>query len=154
HVKSKRKVLEGNEGRGGSASQVPIKSWEATEEEIRAASAVKTNITLQRKPPELRTPASSRTMKLQIVIFLLLLACMYPSIAQGSYENCCLKYVSKVKNGFIRNIVSYRRQETDGGCNIPAIIFKLKRSKTLCADPRQPWVKRVMRKLNGKNLGM
>ncbi|XP_051967640.1 C-C motif chemokine 21-like [Xyrauchen texanus] len=95
---------------------------------------------------EARHPA----MKFQILFFLLLLSFMYPSVAQGSYENCCLKYVTGVKKSVRKHIVSYRVQETDGGCNIPAIVFKLKRSKTLCADPRQPWVKQLAKKIDDK----
>ncbi|KAK9966263.1 hypothetical protein ABG768_003385 [Culter alburnus] len=92
-------------------------------------------------------------MKFQILVLILLLACMYPSVAQGSYENCCLKYIVGVRKSMRRNIESYRVQETDGGCNIPAIVFKLKRSKTLCADPRQNWVQQLMQKIDGKKTG-
>uniref|UniRef100_A0A671MLL8 Chemokine (C-C motif) ligand 25b n=1 Tax=Sinocyclocheilus anshuiensis TaxID=1608454 RepID=A0A671MLL8_9TELE len=85
-------------------------------------------------------------MKFQILVFLLLLTCMYPSVAQGSYENCCLNY-AKVKKSIRRHVVSYRMQETDGGCNIPAVVFKLKKSKTICVDPRLPWVQQVVQKM-------
>ncbi|XP_077058833.1 C-C motif chemokine 25b [Siphateles boraxobius] len=91
-------------------------------------------------------------MKFQILVFLLLLACMYPSVAQGSYENCCLKYIVGVRKSMRRNIKSYRVQETDGGCNIRAIVLKLKR-KTLCADPRQQWVQQLMQQIDKKNTG-
>ncbi|XP_051529366.1 C-C motif chemokine 21-like [Myxocyprinus asiaticus] len=90
------------------------------------------------------------TMKFQILCFLLLLACMYPSVAQGSYENCCLKYIKKIRKTTIKHIDSYRVQETDGGCNISAIVFKLK-LRTICADPRQTWVQELMQKINEKN---
>ncbi|XP_039523278.1 C-C motif chemokine 25b [Pimephales promelas] len=92
-------------------------------------------------------------MKFQILVFLLLLACMYPSVAQGSYENCCLRYIVGVRKAVRKNIVSYREQQTDGGCNIPAIVFKLKNSKTLCGDPRQIWVQKLMRTINNRNTG-
>ncbi|XP_051768699.1 C-C motif chemokine 25b [Ctenopharyngodon idella] len=92
-------------------------------------------------------------MKFQILVLILLLACMYPSVAQGSYENCCLKYIVGVRKNMRRNIVSYRVQETDGGCNIPAIVFKLKKQRTLCADPKQSWVQELMQKIDKKNTG-
>ncbi|XP_067287184.1 C-C motif chemokine 25b [Pseudorasbora parva] len=90
-------------------------------------------------------------MKFQILFFILLLACMYPSVAQGSYENCCLKYVSGMKKSMKRNVVSYRVQQTDGGCNIPAVVLKLKTSRTVCADPHKPWVRQLMQKIDMNN---
>ncbi|XP_056324697.1 C-C motif chemokine 25b [Danio aesculapii] len=98
----------------------------------------------------------SSTMKFQILAFLLLLACMYPSIAQGYYENCCLKYITGMKKNMRRNIISYRMQETDGGCNIPAVVFKMRlkkqsRAKPVCADPRRDWVQAIVKELDEKN---
>ncbi|RXN31909.1 C-C motif chemokine 25-like protein [Labeo rohita] len=81
------------------------------------------------------------TMKFQILIFILLLACMYQSVAQGSYENCCLKYADiKSKKGFRRHVEGYRIQEADGGCNIRAVVFTLKNKKMVCVEPNLPWV--------------
>ncbi|KAL1265473.1 hypothetical protein QQF64_003500 [Cirrhinus molitorella] len=80
---------------------------------------------------------------------------MYPSVAQGSYENCCLKY-AYVKNvmALRRHIVNYRVQETDGGCNIPAVVFKLTKSRTVCADPRLSWVQKIVQKLDKNSANM
>uniref|UniRef100_A0A3B1ISC8 Chemokine (C-C motif) ligand 25b n=1 Tax=Astyanax mexicanus TaxID=7994 RepID=A0A3B1ISC8_ASTMX len=85
-------------------------------------------------------------MKTHALFFLLLLACMYPSLAQGTYENCCLKYANEVKANVKKRIVSYKVQQTDGGCNIAAVVFKLKKGRTFCGDPQQPWVKDLMKK--------
>ncbi|XP_030640396.1 C-C motif chemokine 25b [Chanos chanos] len=86
-------------------------------------------------------------MKFQALILILLLACMYPTLAQGSYENCCLKYIAGLKKNLKRRIDSYRRQETDGGCNIPAVVFSLRlrdnKVKSVCADPKRDWVKKL-----------
>ncbi|KAI7795453.1 C-C motif chemokine 25b [Triplophysa rosa] len=90
-------------------------------------------------------------MKFQILFFFLLLTCMYPSLAQGSYENCCLKYVVGIRKSLRKNISGYIVQKADGGCNIPAIVFQLKKSKTLCADPRKGWVKELIMKIDLKN---
>ncbi|XP_072516330.1 C-C motif chemokine 25b [Salminus brasiliensis] len=89
-------------------------------------------------------------MKTRALFLLLLLACMYPSLAQGTYENCCLKYANEVKNIVKRRVVSYRLQHTDGGCNIPAIVFTLKKSKTFCGDPQKQWVKDLMTTVDKK----
>ncbi|XP_010869835.1 C-C motif chemokine 25b isoform X1 [Esox lucius] len=86
----------------------------------------------------------SDTMRFQALFFLLLLACMYLSLAQGSFENCCLKHVAGLKKNMKRNVVSYRKQETDGGCNIKAIVFIMKKGKTACANPSEVWVQNLM----------
>ncbi|XP_017569794.1 C-C motif chemokine 25b [Pygocentrus nattereri] len=86
-------------------------------------------------------------MKIYVLFFLLLLACMYPSLAQGTYENCCLKYGSGMRASIKKKIVSYRFQQTDGGCNIPAIVLKTKKAKTFCADPSQQWVQEMLKNL-------
>ncbi|XP_062412829.1 C-C motif chemokine 25b [Sardina pilchardus] len=79
-------------------------------------------------------------MQFSILFFVLILACMYPTLAQGSYETCCLKYVAGVKKSTKRRVERYRLQETDGGCNIRAVVFTLRNKKTFCANPVQPWV--------------
>ncbi|XP_041697197.1 C-C motif chemokine 25 [Coregonus clupeaformis] len=84
------------------------------------------------------------------VIFFLILACLYFTLAQGSYEDCCLKYVRRVKKSVERMVTSYRRQETDGGCNIPAIVFTMKGGRLFCADPREKWVNGLMLKVRSK----
>ncbi|KAG9350709.1 hypothetical protein JZ751_024598 [Albula glossodonta] len=36
-------------------------------------------------------------MRFRAFFFLLLLTCLYLSLAQGSYENCCLKLAKRVR---------------------------------------------------------
>ncbi|XP_026200601.1 C-C motif chemokine 25-like isoform X2 [Anabas testudineus] len=89
-------------------------------------------------------------MKFQALFFLLILTCMYLSLAQGSYGNCCLGY-SKVGKLKARRTLNYRMQETDGDCNIRATVFELKRKDptgnpmTVCANPEHDATKKLMR---------
>uniref|UniRef100_A0AAX7TTR4 Chemokine interleukin-8-like domain-containing protein n=1 Tax=Astatotilapia calliptera TaxID=8154 RepID=A0AAX7TTR4_ASTCA len=86
-------------------------------------------------------------MKFHAFVFMLLFLCTYLSLAQGSYANCCLGYVREIKKK--RNLVSYTMQETDGDCNIRAVLFKWKkREQPVCANPNDHWVQKEMRRLD------
>ncbi|KAM7379595.1 hypothetical protein PAMP_005140 [Pampus punctatissimus] len=86
------------------------------------------------------------TMQFTTLFFLLILCGLCPALAQ----DCCLKYVKKLSNGTQRFAVKYRRQETDGGCNIPAIIFTMKRGRVFCTDPKEKWVSELMKRVDRK----
>ncbi|KAL6107901.1 uncharacterized protein ACO6RY_18571 [Pungitius sinensis] len=93
-------------------------------------------------------------MKSQALLLLLVLSCMYLCLAQGSYGNCCLGYRHALAERVKKNIESYRMQETDGDCNIRAVVFMIKKKPshakqwTRCANPDEPWVQKVIEKLN------
>ncbi|XP_046870497.1 C-C motif chemokine 25b [Hypomesus transpacificus] len=83
-----------------------------------------------------------------LFFFLLLLTGTYLSLAQGSYGNCCLGYVTKMKKNVKKNVVGYRKQETDGDCNLRAVVFTTTKDKTICANPTLPWVQHLMHKID------
>ncbi|XP_063747785.1 C-C motif chemokine 25b [Eleginops maclovinus] len=95
-------------------------------------------------------------MKFPTLFFLLILTCMYLSLAQGSYGNCCLGYIKGMKASGRRNIESYRMQETDGDCNLRAVVFLMKKKpshiiqKTRCANPNDLWVQQLIQGLNDR----
>ncbi|XP_046883481.1 C-C motif chemokine 25-like [Hypomesus transpacificus] len=89
-------------------------------------------------------------MRFSALFFLLILACLYLTLAQGSYEDCCLRYAKSVGKGTRRIVKSYRKQETDGGCNIPAVVFTTKRGRVFCADPNEKWVNDLISKIENK----
>ncbi|XP_059923470.1 C-C motif chemokine 25b [Gadus macrocephalus] len=95
-------------------------------------------------------------MKSALLIILLFSTYMFISTAQGSYGNCCLGHVSKIKLKAKSNIQSYRRQESDGDCNIEAIVFFIKKrqshkkQRTVCTNPEDKWVQDLIRDLDRK----
>ncbi|XP_018533420.1 C-C motif chemokine 25 [Lates calcarifer] len=91
-------------------------------------------------------------MRFNVLFLLLSLSFLCLALAQVSYDDCCLKYVKNLNHRIQRHAVKYRRQETDGGCNIPAIIFTMKRGRLFCTDPKQGWVIDLMRKIDGKHV--
>ncbi|KAM3866277.1 C-C motif chemokine 25 [Diretmus argenteus] len=90
-------------------------------------------------------------MRVNVLFFLLILTCLYLTLAQGSFEDCCLKYVKKLSKGTERMAVKYRVQQRDGGCNIPAIVFTMKRGREFCANPSEMWVRELIKKIDKKN---
>ncbi|XP_023281141.1 C-C motif chemokine 20-like [Seriola lalandi dorsalis] len=85
-------------------------------------------------------------MRLTVLLFLSLSLCL--ALAQVSYDDCCLKYVKKMSHGTQKHAVKYRRQETDGGCNIPAVVFTMRKGRVFCTDPREKWVEELMNKID------
>ncbi|XP_069014159.1 C-C motif chemokine 20 [Embiotoca jacksoni] len=89
-------------------------------------------------------------MRFNTLFFLLTLSCLCLALAQVSYDDCCLKYVRELNHKTQRHAVKYRLQKADGGCNIPAVIFTMKRGRRFCTDPREQWVEELMMKIDRK----
>uniref|UniRef100_A0A3B5AZ88 C-C motif chemokine ligand 21 n=1 Tax=Stegastes partitus TaxID=144197 RepID=A0A3B5AZ88_9TELE len=90
-------------------------------------------------------------MRFNTLFFVLVLSCLCLALAQVSYDDCCLKYVRELRHGTRRHAVKYREQKPDGGCNIPAIIFTMRRGRVFCTDPKEKWVIDLMKRIDEKN---
>lgn len=83
---------------------------------------------------------------------------MYLSLAQGSFNNCCLGHVKAMKKNVRKNVVGFRMQETDGACNIRAVVFEMKKKndrgiqRTICANPDLQWVQTVMQTVTANQI--
>ncbi|XP_078120945.1 C-C motif chemokine 21 [Sander vitreus] len=89
-------------------------------------------------------------MRFPTLIILLILSCLCLALAQTTFDDCCLRYVKRMSKATQTRAVKYRWQVTDGGCNIPAIIFTMKKGVEFCTDPRETWVKQLMTKIDKK----
>ncbi|XP_054620638.1 C-C motif chemokine 20 [Dunckerocampus dactyliophorus] len=89
-------------------------------------------------------------MRSNTPFILLVLSCLCLAMAQVSYDDCCLSYVKKLDKKTQQRAVKYRIQETDGGCNIRAVIFTMRKGRVYCTDPRQTWVKELMDAIDKK----
>ncbi|KAG7319765.1 hypothetical protein KOW79_016908 [Hemibagrus wyckioides] len=83
-------------------------------------------------------------MRFNLLFFFVFLGVLYLSLAQGLYEDCCLSFTKEIKPSVKKRVISYRRQEQDGGCNLPAIVFKLKSGRQFCARPGDKWVQDLL----------
>ncbi|XP_077572817.1 C-C motif chemokine 25b [Stigmatopora nigra] len=88
-------------------------------------------------------------MKFQALLFLALIICTTLCVAQGSYGNCCLGHIRGMRDNLKKNVESFRMQETDGDCNIRAVVFTMKKrpgrkiARTVCANPDHLWVQEL-----------
>ncbi|NWX48679.1 CCL4 protein, partial [Steatornis caripensis] len=57
---------------------------------------------------------------------------------------CCFQYMQRP----IRHIQSF--YETPHSCSMPAVVIVAANGAELCADPKKPWVRTAMKKLQSK----
>nr|XP_054360933.1 C-C motif chemokine 25 isoform X2 [Mirounga angustirostris]XP_054360934.1 C-C motif chemokine 25 isoform X2 [Mirounga angustirostris] len=111
------------------------------------------HVWMQFSPHDTRGGRAACTMNPWLVLCLVasLVGAWSTIHAQGVSEDCCLAYHSRVRPGFLRYARSYRRQEVSGSCNLPAVIFFFPKNKTLCANPRDSWVPKMVDFLDAGN---
>uniref|UniRef100_A0A673URJ3 C-C motif chemokine n=1 Tax=Suricata suricatta TaxID=37032 RepID=A0A673URJ3_SURSU len=82
------------------------------------------------------------------VLLALSLLILWTSPALGGAndaEDCCLSVTQRPIPG---NIVrAFRYLLIKDGCRVPAVVFTTLRGHQLCAPPDQPWVDRIIRRL-------
>ncbi|KAL1770723.1 C-C motif chemokine 20 isoform X2 [Sigmodon hispidus] len=64
------------------------------------------------------------------------------SHSEASNYDCCLRYTKSIIPP--RVIVGFTEQRADEACDINAIIFFTKKKLSVCADPKQSWVRRAV----------
>ncbi|KAM5258297.1 C-C motif chemokine 19 [Hipposideros larvatus] len=60
-------------------------------------------------------------------------------------EDCCLSVAMRPIPGII--VRSFRYLLIKDGCRLPAVVFTTLRGRELCAPPDEPWVNRLIRRL-------
>ncbi|XP_028907755.1 C-C motif chemokine 25 isoform X2 [Ornithorhynchus anatinus] len=87
-------------------------------------------------------------MKFQVLI-LLMVAYFHIGNSQGSYEDCCLSYHTRIDPRMLPHIRRYTIQRVNGSCNLHAVIFHFRRRKVLlCANPQEEWVKLAKKRVD------
>ncbi|XP_038628926.1 C-C motif chemokine 25 isoform X2 [Tachyglossus aculeatus] len=90
-------------------------------------------------------------MKFQVLI-LLIVAYFHIGNTQGSYEDCCLSYHTKISRRMLPHIRRYTIQRVNGSCNLHAVIFHLRRTKVLlCGNPQEEWVKLAKKRVDERS---
>ncbi|XP_041805595.1 C-C motif chemokine 20 [Chelmon rostratus] len=89
-------------------------------------------------------------MRFNTLFFLLIVSCLGLALALGNYEDCCFKYMKTMNSRTQKHAVDYRWQVIDGGCNIAAVIFRMRKGRELCTDPTERWVRDLMDTIDGK----
>ncbi|EAW70877.1 C-C motif chemokine 20 isoform X1 [Gorilla gorilla gorilla] len=89
----------------------------------------------------------TKSLLLAALMSVLLLHLCGESEAASNFD-CCLGYTDRILHP--KFIVGFTRQLANEGCDINAIIFHTKKKLSVCANPKQTWVKYIVRLLSKK----
>ncbi|XP_017384578.1 C-C motif chemokine 20 isoform X1 [Cebus imitator] len=84
----------------------------------------------------------SKSLFLAALMSMLLLHLCDKSEAASNFD-CCLRYTDHILHP--KFIVGFTQQRANEACDINAIIFHTKKKLSVCANPRQIWVKQAVR---------
>ncbi|XP_020753990.2 C-C motif chemokine 21 [Odocoileus virginianus] len=85
---------------------------------------------------------------LSILVLVLAFCILQVQGSDGGAQDCCLTYSRKeIPASIVRG---YRKQNISLGCAMPAILFlpRKRSQRELCADPKEAWVQKLMRRLD------
>ncbi|XP_007522897.1 C-C motif chemokine 21 [Erinaceus europaeus] len=90
----------------------------------------------------------AQSLALSLMVLVLAFCIPRAQGSDGGAQDCCLKYSRKSIP--FKVVRSYRKQEPSLGCPISAILFSPRKSShpELCADPKEPWVQKLMKLLD------
>ncbi|XP_009953065.1 PREDICTED: C-C motif chemokine 5-like [Leptosomus discolor] len=84
------------------------------------------------------------TARMVPLLVLLLIFSLHCAAAHFTPTECCFEYAQKP----IRHIQSF--YETPSNCPLHAVVFVAATGAEVCTNPRKPWVKKAMKKLQRK----
>ncbi|XP_072876388.1 C-C motif chemokine 20 isoform X2 [Chlorocebus sabaeus] len=88
----------------------------------------------------------SKSLLLAVLMSVLLLHLC--SESEASNFDCCLRYTDRILHP--KFIVGFTQQLANETCDINAVIFHTKKGLSVCANPKQTWVKLIVRRLSKK----
>ncbi|NXQ80899.1 CCL3 protein, partial [Nyctibius grandis] len=79
-----------------------------------------------------------------LLLTMLLTFSLHHTTAHFTPTECCFKLAQKP----VRHVQSF--YETPSDCSLTAVVIVAASGDEVCADPKKPWVKKVMKKLRRK----
>ncbi|NXA08381.1 CCL17 protein, partial [Sapayoa aenigma] len=84
------------------------------------------------------------TARTVLLLTLLLTFSLHHATAHVTPVECCFGYAQKP----IRRVQSFYRTPSD--CPVPAVVIVAASGAEICADPKNPWVKKTIKTLQKK----